>query len=99
MSLRFHQWYAEEVSKQLKTVSVHEVRVDVSAAVIKAKSLVWFVSGWHSLSARPTLAINSFKKAGFSHRTHSSIVFLKTCKIVLVVTYWERNEYYNNVLF
>ena len=61
---RFHQWYAEEVSKQLKTVSVHKVRVDVSAAVIKAKSLGWFVSAWQSLSARPTLAINGFKKAG-----------------------------------
>ena len=24
---RFHQWYSEEVSKQLKTVSVHEVQV------------------------------------------------------------------------
>ena len=61
---RFHTWYAEEVSKQLRTVSIHEVRVDTSAAVIKSKSLGWFVSAWQSLSSRPTLAINGFKKAG-----------------------------------
>ena len=41
---RFQMWYAEEVSKQLRTVSIHEVRVDTSAAVIKSKSLGWFVS-------------------------------------------------------
>ena len=60
----FHQWYAEEVSKQLKTVSVHEVQVDVSTAVIKTKSLGWIISTWQSLSAGPTLAVNGFKKAG-----------------------------------
>ena len=36
----------------------------MSAAVAKAKSLGWFVSARQSLSARPTLAINGFKKAG-----------------------------------
>ena len=51
---RFQSWYAEEVSKQLRTVSIHEVRVDTSAAVIKSKSLGWFVSAWQSLSSRPT---------------------------------------------
>ena len=61
---RFQSWYAEEVSKQLRTVSIHEVRVDTSAAVIKSKSLGWFVSAWQSLSSRPTLAVNGFKKAG-----------------------------------
>ena len=61
---RFQTWYADEVSKQLRTVSIHEVRVDTSAAVIKSKSLGWFVSAWQSLSSRPTLAINGFKKAG-----------------------------------
>ena len=61
---RFQTWYADEVSKQLKTVSIHEVRFDTSAAVIKSKSLGWFVSAWQSLSSRPTLAINGFKKAG-----------------------------------
>ena len=61
---RFQSWYAEKVSKQLRTVSIHEVRVDVSAAAIKSKSLVWFVSAWKSLSTHPTLTINGFKRAG-----------------------------------
>ena len=32
-------WYANEVQKQLKSVPVHEVKVDVSAAVFKTKSI------------------------------------------------------------
>ena len=61
---RFHSWYAEEVTKQMRTLSIHEVQVDVSAAAIKSKSLGWFVSTWQSVSTRPALAINGFKRAG-----------------------------------
>ena len=36
---RFHTWYAEEIQMQLKAdMPVHNVTVDVRAAVIKAKS-------------------------------------------------------------
>ena len=37
--------------------TTHEVAVDVSASVVKTRSLDWFVSSWQSLAARPTVAI------------------------------------------
>ena len=60
----FHSWYANEVQKQLKSVPVREVKVDVSAAIIKMKSVSWFISAWESLQARPEIVINGFKKTG-----------------------------------
>ena len=60
----FHSWYANEVQKQLKSVPVHEVKVDVSAAVIKMKSVSWFISAWELLQGRPEIVINGFKKFG-----------------------------------
>ena len=48
-SFHFHSWYANEVQEQLKSVPVHEVKVDVSAAVFKTKSISWFISAWESL--------------------------------------------------
>ena len=50
--------------KQLSSVSVHEMRVDVSAAVIKTKSVNWFISAWDSVRACPEIVINGFRKAG-----------------------------------
>ena len=61
---RFQSWYADEVREQLQIQLVHEVTVDVSASVVKSRSLGWFASSWQSLAAGPTLAINGFKKAG-----------------------------------
>ena len=58
---RFQSWYASEVREQLKPQPVH---VDVSASVVKTRSLGWFVSSWQPLAARPTVAINGFKKTG-----------------------------------
>ncbi len=52
------------MQKQLKSIPVHEVKVDVSAGVIKAKSLTWFISAWQSLQVRPEIVINGFRKAG-----------------------------------
>ena len=49
---------------QLRSVPVHEVKVDVSAAVIKTKSVSWFTSAWESIQARPEIVINGFKKTG-----------------------------------
>lgn len=61
---RFHTWYAKEEQKQLETAKVTEVKVDVTAAVIKAKSAGWFVSSWQSLCDRPEIVLNGFRKAG-----------------------------------
>ena len=60
----FHSWYANEVQQQLKSVPVHQVAVDVLTAVIKTKSVSWFISAWESLRARPEITINGFRKAG-----------------------------------
>ena len=58
----FHSWYAEEVQSQLQSsVPVHEVKVDVRASIIKAKSINWFIS---VCKKRPDIVINGFKKAG-----------------------------------
>ena len=64
MKKSFHSWYANEVQKQLKSVPVHEVKVDVSGAVFKTKSISWFISAWESLQGRPEIIINGFKKTG-----------------------------------
>ena len=61
----FHSWYAQEVQSQLQSsVPVHEVKVDVRASIVKAKSINWFISGWESIKTRPDIVINGFKKAG-----------------------------------
>ena len=38
--------------------------MDVSTAVIKTKSVNWFISAWDSVRARPEIVINGFRKAG-----------------------------------
>ena len=60
---RFQSWYVDEVREQLQTRLVHDVTEYVSASVVKTRSLGWFASSWQSLAARPTVAINGFKKA------------------------------------
>lgn len=62
----FHSWYANEVQKQLQSAPVHEVKVDLSAAVIKTKSVSWFISDWESLQGHPEIVINGFKKTGIA---------------------------------
>ena len=46
LKFQFHSWYTNVVSKQLKHVPVHEVKVDVSATVIKSRSCNWIISAW-----------------------------------------------------
>ena len=65
MKKRFQGWYAAEVQKQImEGVAVDDVRVDLAAAVIKAKSANWMISSWQALEKRPEIAINGFRKAG-----------------------------------
>ena len=61
---KFQQWYANEVSKQLETIPVNQVKVDVSLSVVKGPSANWIISGWQALEQRPDVAINGFKKSG-----------------------------------
>lgn len=61
----FHSWYTQEVQSQLQSsFPVHEVKVDIRASIVKAKSINWFISAWESIKTRPDIVINGFKKAG-----------------------------------
>ena len=60
----FQQWYAQEVKKQLETIPLSQVKVDVGLQVIKSPSANWIISGWQTLEKRAKVAINGFRKAG-----------------------------------
>lgn len=60
----FHSWYAKQMQQQLKSVPLMNVKVDVSAGIIKNNSMNWFIHAWHSLQAQPSIIINGFKKSG-----------------------------------
>lgn len=60
----FQTWYAGEVQKQLKTVSVDQVKVDITAAAIKPLCARWIQTAWQGLEQQPQIAINGFRKAG-----------------------------------
>ena len=49
------------------------MKIDVSAFVIKEKSLHWFVSAWESLRDRPEIIVNSFRKAGIYDAVNAAI--------------------------
>jgi len=61
LKAKFQQWYANEVKKQLETIPVNQVKVDVSLSVVKSPSANWIFSGWQALGQRPDVAINGFK--------------------------------------
>ena len=61
---RFQAWYASEVEKQLKEVSIENVKVDVGPSNVKGHSANWIISAWQSIEARPEIAVNGFRKAG-----------------------------------
>ena len=49
------------MQQQLKTVPLVNVKVDVTAGVVKKN---WFIHAWHALQAQPSIIINGFKKSG-----------------------------------
>ena len=60
----FQSWYAKEVSKQLKTSSVKEVKVDVNLGVVKIPSAKWIMEAWKEMETKPQMVVNGFRKAG-----------------------------------
>ena len=64
MRSRFQEWYASEVQKQLKSVPINEVKVDLTAAVVKTNCARWLKSAIENLQKRPEVAINGFKDSG-----------------------------------
>ena len=61
---KFQQWYAQEVTKQLQTTLLSQIKVDVTLQVVKSPSDSWIMSGWQALEKRPKVAINGFRKSG-----------------------------------
>jgi len=52
---KFQQWCAEEVTKQLQTTPLSQIKVDVT---LKSLSASWIMCGWQALEKRPEVAIN-----------------------------------------
>ena len=61
---KFQQWYAQEIKKQLETVTLSQVKLDVSLQTIKSPNANWIISGRQALEMRPEIAVNGFKKSG-----------------------------------
>lgn len=61
---KFQTWYAQQVQNQLKSVELKQVKIDVSATVVKSPSASWVIAAWQSIESRPELAINGFQQAG-----------------------------------
>ena len=55
---KFQTWYAQQVQNQLKLVELKQVKIDVSATVVKSP-----IAAWQSIESRPELAINGFQQA------------------------------------
>ena len=60
----FQSWYAKEVSKQFKTSSVKEIKVDINIGVVKIPSVKWIMEAWKEMESNPNMAVNGFRKAG-----------------------------------
>ena len=56
LKAKFQQWYTNEVRKQLETIPVNQVKVDVSLSVVKGPNANWIISGWQALEQRPDVA-------------------------------------------
>ena len=65
MKNRFQAWYSEEVQKQLTSrTAVPDVKIDMRTSVLKPKSANWLIAVLDTLSQKPEIIINGFKKAG-----------------------------------
>jgi len=60
---KFQQWYAKEVRRQLETIPLGQIKVDVGLQVVKSLSTNWIISGWQALEKRPEVAVNGFRKS------------------------------------
>ena len=65
MKKRFQAWYAEEVEKQLVSgTDIKDVKVDTRTSILKPKSANWLIGALESLSKKPEIVLNGFRKAG-----------------------------------
>jgi len=49
MKAKFQKWYAQKVKKQLETIPLCQVKVDVGLQAVKIPSANWIISGWQEL--------------------------------------------------
>ena len=65
MKKRFQAWYAEEVQNQLTSgTAISDVKIDTRSSIMKPKSANWLIGTLDTLSQKPEIVINGFKKAG-----------------------------------
>ena len=56
--------YASEVEKQLKSVKVDEVKIEMTTAAMKVKCAQWMISAMQEIQKHPEIAVNGFKATG-----------------------------------
>ena len=61
---KFRDWYASEVEKQLKSVKVDEVKIEMTTAAMKVKCAQWMISAMQAIQKHPEIAVNGFKATG-----------------------------------
>lgn len=61
---KFQTWHPSKVAEQLKEALVADVKVDISATVIKPKCASWLISTLQNLQQCPEVFVNGFKGAG-----------------------------------
>ena len=65
MKKRFQAWYAEEVQKQLTSgTTISDVKIDTYTSIPKPKSANWLIGTLDTLSQKPEIVINGFRKSG-----------------------------------
>ena len=65
MKKRFQAWYAEEVQKQLTSrTTISDVKIDTRTSILKPKNANWLIGTLDTLSQKPEIVINGFRKAG-----------------------------------
>ena len=65
MKKRFQEWYAEEVQKQLTSgTAISDVKIDTRTSILKPKSANWLIETLDTLSQKPEIVINGFRKSG-----------------------------------
>ena len=85
MRSKFQTWHASKVAEQLEEVSVANVKVGISATVIKPECASWLISTLQNLQQRP---VNGFKGAGIWDPVMSVIskfVIIQTIKSCIYV--------------
>lgn len=53
-----------QVQKKLQAVSLDQVKIDSTAAVIKPLCARWIQTAWQDLEQQPEITINGFRKVG-----------------------------------